>query len=257
MKKCIWCNKTEADATFKKLAHIVPQSLGGESICKNVCDDCNLFFGSASNHSPAIETTIKETFNVSRAIFLNSIDEIGKHKYLARFKSIYFDVDFEKKSLKLKSAYKFHQYFQEKLSRQLKKGLYKIFLEYTEMKNGDGHSDKYDFIREFCRYDLGDYPLFYFERINPLFFMSTHDLKAPCRFLREEMRSKYLADEPSFYEFELLGHVFGIATSRHWDLVVENYLKKTIEVKSDFFKSWKLVNNFNDIDLLLRILNNK
>ena len=66
---------------------------------------------------------------------------------------------------------------------------------------------------------------------------------------------KYLVREPCFFEFEFLGHVFGIATSRHWELAIDNYLKQTKEAKKDLFGQWRLVNNFNDIDLSLSILN--
>ena len=79
--------------------------------------------------------------------------------------------------------------------------------------------------------------------------------KTPELFLEDELKFKYLINEPCFFEFELLGHVFGIATSRHWEIALDNYIKKTSEVKKDLFKSLKLVKNFNDVDLSLSILN--
>ena len=79
--------------------------------------------------------------------------------------------------------------------------------------------------------------------------------KTPELFLEYELKFKYLINEPCFFEFELLGHVFGIATSRHWEIALDNYIKKTSEVKKDLFKSLKLVKNFNDVDLSLSILN--
>lgn len=255
MKKCIWCSKTELNANFKKLAHTIPQTLGGKNICINVCDNCNHFFGSYDNKIPPIETVIKETFNISRARFLQHDNEIGKNKAMPRFSSIYFNVDFVKNKYALKTSYKFHPNFQEKISRQLKKGLYKIFLEETERQKFDGHSDKFDFIREFCRYDLGDYPVFYFERTNGVIMMTKSWAKSPELFLEENQQFKYLIREPSFFEFELLGHVFGIATSRYWEIAFDNYIRKTSEAKKGYFKSFKLVKNFNDVDLLLSVLN--
>lgn len=257
MKKCIWCNKTEETTSFNKLAHSIPKSLGGKSICKNVCDDCNSYFGNANQGHPSVEVIIKEAFNISRARFLDAGNDIGKNKALARFKSIYFDVDFKKRSFKLKSSYKYTPFFQEKISRQLKKGIYKMFLEETEIQNADAHDEKYDFIREFCRYNLGDYPVYYFERKNGIFFISSNFLESPDLFLKKQFRYKYLIEEPGFYEFDLLGHTFGIATTKNWNLVIDNYLRKTAQNKKDLFKGYKQINKFNDIDLALSILDNK
>ena len=38
----------------------------------------------------------------------------------------------------------------------------------------------------------------------------------PQLFLKSEEQFRYLVREPSFAEFEFLGHAFGLATSRHW-----------------------------------------
>lgn len=233
----------------------MPRALGGKRTCANVCDDCNLYFGSHHNQSPPIEEVIKETFNISRARFLDSQNQIGKNKAMPKFSSNYFSVDFKKKLFTLKMGYRHHKHFQEKISRQLKRGLYKIFLEETESQKQNGHLDKYDFIREFCRYDLGDYPLIYFERTHGIILMSTEWAIAPEMFLEEKMQFKYLVQEPCFFEFEFLGHVFGIATSRHWELGLDNYVRKTIEAKKNIFKSFRFVKNFSDIDLALSIIN--
>ena len=103
---------TEQNAEFKKLAHTIPQTLGGKNICQNVCDKCNLYFGSYNNKLPPIETVIKETFNISRARFLQTDNQIGKNKAMPKFSSIYFNVDFVKNKLALKASYKHHAYFQ-------------------------------------------------------------------------------------------------------------------------------------------------
>jgi hypothetical protein len=173
---------------------------------------------------------------------------------MPQFKSQYFDFDHRKKKLTIKSKYRYNKHFQENLSRQFRKGLYKIFLEETERQRQDGHDDKYDFIREFCRYDLGDYPVFYFERNHGIILLVKSWAKTPELFMDEETQFKYLVREPSFFEFELLGHVFGIATSRNWNLVIDNYLKKTAEAKKEIFKNVVLVKNFSDVDFALSIL---
>lgn len=254
MKHCIWCRKTEQETTFNKIAHTIPKSLGGQDICINVCDICNAFFGNHYQGDPSVETVIKETFNISRVRFLDNENHIGKNKPLTKVSSIYFNVDLKKHKIDLKTSYKLQKGFQETIGRQIKKGLYKIFLEEVERQKGDGHNPQYDFIREFARYNLGDYPVFYFERLHGIILMAKSWAIRPEFFLDENQQAQYLIREPSFFEFEFLGHVFGIATSRHWELAFDNYIKKTIEAKKNIFSRWRLVKSFNDIDLTLAIL---
>jgi hypothetical protein len=257
IRQCIWCLKSEGQVTFKKLAHTVPQSLGGQKICKNVCDDCNAFFGNHYKNSPSIETIIKETFNISRMRFLAVQNGIGKNKAMSKFSSIYFKVDSKKNKVDLKLSYRLQKGFQEKIGRQIKKGLYKMFLEEIERQTDDGFNSRYDFIREFARYDLGDYPVLYFERLHGVFLMSKDYVVNPEIFLESDQQFQYLVNEPSFMEFEFLGHVFSLATSRYWNLAFDNYIKKSIEAKKHIFRSWRFVNNFNDIDLALSVLDKK
>jgi hypothetical protein len=253
-RQCIWCGKTDDQVTFNKVAHTIPKALGGQHICENVCDDCNAFFGSHYQGAPSIETIIKETFNISRVRFLSSQNSIGKNKPMSKFSSIYFKVDLKKNKIDLKMSYRFQKGFQEKIGRQIKKGLYKIFLEETERQKGDGMNPKYDFIREFARYNLGDYPVYYFDRLNGIILMSQEWAVKPVFFLDVNKQFEYLVNEPSFFEFEFLGHVFGIATSRNWNLTFDNYINKSVEAKKNIFRRWREVNNFNDIDLTLSIL---
>jgi len=44
---------------------------------------------------------------------------------------------------------------------------------------------------------------------------------------------------------------------RYWNLTFENYIVKSVKAKEQFFRKWRTVNNFNDIDLTLSILDNK
>lgn len=257
MKNCIWCSKSEDNASFTTKAHTIPKSLGGVDICENVCDECNFYFGRHNNKLPPIETVIKETFNISRARFLSPNNDIGKNKTLSKFSSIYFKVDFQKNFIDVKHTYKLQSHFQESICRQLKKGIYKMYLEEIERQFGDGHNPKYDFIREFARYDLGDYPLFYYKRTYGLILILPEWIRTPKLILDKELKMKYLVNEPSFSEFEFLGHVFGIVTSRYWQIGYDNYIKESINAKKEFFRGVKIVNKFNDIDLTLSILNDK
>jgi hypothetical protein len=258
MKKCIWCSRSEVKTSFNNLAHTVPKTLGGKNICKNVCDDCNSYFGCFHNTLPPIETVLKETFNISRARFLDAKNEIGKNKTLPRFSSIYFKVDFVKRKIELNNKYKFHSAFQEKICLQLKRGIYKMYLEELERQKGLAHDSKYDFIREFSRYNFNlveDYPLIYFRRRHPMILMTDEWTQSP-EVIIDDNRFSYLINESSFFEFEFLGHVFGIATSKYWRLSFDNYIHNSMIAKNRFFKDYIFVEKFNDIDLTLSILNN-
>lgn len=254
MKVCIWCKRNEGKSSFDRKAHTIPQALGGKEICTTVCDDCNHYFGNVSNQMPAIETVIKETFNISRARFLASTEKLGKNKPLARFKSLYFNVDFNRGKFSIKPGYSLKKNFQEKICKQLKRGLFKIFLEELERQQKKGLDPKYDFIREFARYGIGDYPIFYFERTHGLIIMSDEWAKSPTLIMDPEYQFKYLTCEHGFFEFELLGHVFGLPTTRFWELSVDNYLNSTFQKKSRHFKACRQIKNFNDIDLTLNVI---
>lgn len=65
---------------------------------------------------------------------------------------------------------------------------------------------------------------------------------------------KYLIKHSNFVEFEFLGHVFSIPTSKDWLQYWNDYLKQTSLAKKDDFKLIKPINHFNDIDLALSIL---
>jgi hypothetical protein len=248
MKTCIWCRHTEPRKSFNRKAHTIPQSLGGKHICENICDECNLFFGTHQNKNPSIETILKETFNITRARLLDK-EDIGKNKTLTKFSSIYFNVNFKKHSIDIKPAYQLHRGFQDRICRQMKKGIYKIFLEETERQYGNALDPKYDFIREFARYNFGDYPLLYFDRSLGVIATVKEWL-----LLDENSQMKYLIQDQSMQEFEFLGHAMSIAKSRYWLIDFDNYIKKSSDAKRKFFREWKMVKKFNDVDLSLSIL---
>lgn len=254
MKICIWCRRDGSETNFKKVAHTVPKSIGGQNICENVCDQCNKYFGDYNNTLPSIETILKETFNITRARLLDAKGDIGRNKSLAKFSSIYFNVDFKNHKLSLKHGYRKTPNFQEKIGRTLKRGLYKIYLEENERQFQNSRNSKFDFIREFSRYDIGDYPVYYFTRVNGILPMVSKWIKHPELILDSKLKMKYLIEHPSFVEFEFLGHVISLTTSRSWELSLQSYLNETRRKKIGFFKAIKAVRHFNDIDLSLSIL---
>lgn len=254
MKHCIWCRHGEDKVSFNKLAHTIPQSLGGKDICTNVCDDCNLFFGSHYQGNPSIETILKETFNISRTRLLDPNTDIGKNKSMTKFSSVYFTVDLKKNNIALKHSYRLQKGFQMNIGQLIKRGLYKLYLEELERQTSTAHDSKYDFIREYARYGIGDLPVLYFIRSVALIAMAQDWARTPKFFIEEEMKMKYLVNEAGFFEFEFMGHVFGIATSRFWDFNLDNYLRRSRDAKASLFRGFRNVSDFNDIDLTLSIL---
>jgi hypothetical protein len=179
---------------------------------------------------------------------------IGKNKPLSRFKSCYFDIDFKRHSIKPKFQYKIQPEFQKNLCRQLKKGLYKVFLEELERQKSSAHDKRYDFIRGFCRHDIGDYPVFYFIRQYGVIMLTDNWIKFPEFFLEKDQQFKYLISNDKFFEFELLGHVFGIVTEEDWTSEFHNYIKSTSLAKQNHFKGISEIKRFDDVDFTLSIL---
>ncbi len=253
MKKCLWCSKTELNTTFLNLAHTIPESLGGSFICENVCDPCNTYFGAKQNRNAEIDLAIKETFYASYIRFLLAFKQIGKSKELARVKSFYFQINIEKLSISTKPAFKYLPGFQQSFCRQFKKGLYKMFLEESERQFGNGHNSEFDFIREFARFDLGDPPVYYYYRLLP--FITTLKPIIKPEFSFDKRHYPYLVEEPGFFEFEFLGHVFGIPISRSWDLVIHNYLRKSRSAKGSYFRFPPInIRSITEIDIFLKCI---
>lgn len=257
MKHCIWCKKTEVVTTFNTKAHTIPQSLGGKFICENVCDECNNIFGSYYFTRPPVELAIKEAFHITRARFLDIEGEVGKNKILSRVNtSQYFNIDLQKHIVKPKGRFKLRRGFLQNLGRQLRKGIFKIFLEETERVNGNGHDERFDFIREFARRDIGDYPVFYFYRKFAI-FTNKNLLSEPQLYFTDDYRNKYLFSGFGFYEFELFGHILSIPTTRFYEIQLDEYIKHTREIKKDFVSGFKVIDKFTDFDILLRsVFNN-
>jgi hypothetical protein len=252
IKKCIWCSKDGQHTSFKNLAHTIPQSLGGKNTCDSVCDSCNSYFGNRTTTQPAVELVFKETFAFARHRFLSPSEHTKSKKQAPRYKSIYFDLKNNK--VKLKSQFKFNRNFQTTVCRQLKKGIFKVYLEEIERQQKRGHDNQYDFMREFCRFDMGDYPIIYFERLHGIYPMATGWVENPTLILDPDYKFKYLIESLGLFEFELLGHTFGIPTIRNWELAFKLYIEQSSKAKEEYFRSWRELRQFSDIDLLLNIL---
>ncbi|MBD2701706.1 hypothetical protein IC229_13730 [Spirosoma sp. BT702] len=117
---------------------------------------------------------------------------------------------------------------------------------------GDGHNSKFDFIRAFARYDLSDYPVLHFERSVGMLFISDDLITHPKLCIDpSNYHLDYLLAEYGCLEFELLGHVFAIATSPIWKLTFDLYINKSLDLKRQYFNGYRIIKKFNDVDLTL------
>lgn len=62
-RKCRFCGKDEGEVTFKKIAHVFPESIGNNALASNYeCDICNQYFGNT------IENEYANFFNLYHSI---------------------------------------------------------------------------------------------------------------------------------------------------------------------------------------------
>jgi hypothetical protein len=251
-KKCLWCLKSETEVSFDKKAHTIPKSLGGQNYNGNVCDSCNEYFGNrnSENSKYSIEEALKETFVISRKRMMLAVTK----RKVGRFKSKFFEVKERKGKPRLivKPSFRFDPEFQKELSRSFKRGLYKMFLEELNRQNEVGYEDQYNVIRRFARYNEGDLPVFYFNRKHGIIMMFAREAETPVLYFD---RMKYLYSDDRFVEIEFLGHVFGFPTTQFSQKEFDDYIKKTLPLKTQFFTNVVLVKKLTDIDLSLKILN--
>ncbi len=245
MKICIWCQENEQKVSFNRAAHIFPQSLGGKRICKNVCDSCNLYFGSKQSLSPSIEIALKEPLNISRTFILNHWNKISKN---IRFKSEYFDYDLKNHIIKPKFKYRLQNDFQYKFTKQFRRGVYKIFLEERSESFGDALDSKFDFIRQFARFGLGDCPVFYCKPRTPAIFISKEDINDPV--IRFTEHSDMIMKEFGFYSYFFITHMLTFPTIRTYEITIENYFKYLSKNEGSLYQSITPINYVSDLDFL-------
>lgn len=249
---CIWCQRSNPVVTFNKIAHTIPKSLKGP-IGKDICDDCNEYFGTRRSGNIPIDLSLKEVFNVSRAMFLERFNQVGKNKGLARKpSSVYFRINFEKRKIDINPSFKYRLSFQKEFAVQFRRGLYKIFLEESHRLLSNGHNQQYDFIRQFARYGLGNYPVYYFKRKHGIIMTTKELIISPELYFGEdqiETMKRY-----GFYEVEILGHRFSIPITSRFDIMVDLYRNHLNEKASKLYDSLIEINRIQDIDITLKIL---
>ena len=250
-KKCLWCLKTEPEVTFIKKAHTIPKSLGGKNYNRNVCDDCNYYFGNRDSHNGkySIEVALKEAFCISRKRFL--LGGIPKRK-VGEFKSQFFEMKERngKYRLAVKPSYLFVS--QVELCRAFKRGLYKMYFEELNRQKGIGYEESFDIIRAFSRYNNYDLPVLYFTRKIGVMIFFKSEAETPILYFN---RMNYLYSDSKFAEIEFLGHVFGFPIAHFSKEEFEDYAQKSIEMKKNFFIEANVIEKFTDIDIALSVMN--
>ena len=252
MKKCIWCSQDENNVNFLKKAHTFPQSLGGKNICENVCDSCNSYFGNKENKFPSVEIALKEILNLSKHLLLHNTNE----KPTKRFTSEYFNFNTTANTIKYKMKYQFKKGFQEEFARRFKRGIYKVFLEERERIRKDANDDRFNFIREFARYNLGESPVYYLKPKFKIIAISLPDIKSPE--IRFTEYSDKIDKEYRIYDYSFFGHYFCIPTNRYFqEYNLERYKEYLIKTDNPFGTVLQDIEQIEDIDYKFHYVHDK
>ena len=162
IKKCLFCG-TEAKS-FKKLEHIIPESLGNKTYVLNtaVCDDCNKYFSNLENYfvhhhlASAIRLlSLSETKKGKPPMQPLEGGEIRKQKdgklelTQSKVESESFSITFFANDIVIKGTYNLPETDAKKISRILSKiGLETLFLKERDI----AFSHEYNQIRYYARY---------------------------------------------------------------------------------------------------------
>lgn len=196
---CIWCGRNEDEATFNRIAHILPRALGGKETVDDVCDDCNHYFGTApkGKHGvPCMDHAFKEIVGAIRMFTKNLTRESYKN-----YKSSYFTYRHSEHLIKIKSNFN-----SKNVTRQFKRSLYEMFLQKYHLETGDGHNRMFQSVREFARYDKGNLRVFY--GFNNIILYTNNDdyIKHPYLLMGEKYRDEIT--EYGMFDFWIMGHHF-------------------------------------------------
>lgn len=190
--ECIWCKRSHPNVTFYTAPHIVPQSLGANEIGIDVCDDCNHFFGSASKTTPNTNLVFKEVFNASKS----SLGERPKSK--VKYSSAYFHYDLTTGQIKLKKTFSVSVF-----TKQFKRALYEAFLQKYHNTYPNENLDKFEAVRKFARYGIGDLHVYYIH--NKIIFHSTDSIEDVTLHMSDALKQEI--QETGYYTFFFAGQI--------------------------------------------------
>jgi hypothetical protein len=218
--KCIWCGKEKPDVTFIDKPHTISRQLGSTNIGVDICDQCNKFFGCrerTSKYPMSVEVAFKEIFNVSRSLMPDPSGQIQN----SRLKSIYFEFYRSKNLLRIKSNFKFQRSFLHNLTRQFKRGVYEAFLQEYHRETGLALEDRFDALRQFVRYDIGDLPLYFADNKGIYLLPENRD----DVFIGFSPDLLSMINDYGFYQLWFFGHIFYLAVTPKANFSKEIFLK--------------------------------
>lgn len=194
--KCIWCGRELQEAVFKRKPHILPDSLGGQEIGFDICDDCNFYFGKAPKAGvPGINHAFKEVFGAYR-MFSKDLNSESYKKFSSQYFS-YFHKD---------HLIKVRRNFNSKaVTRQFKRGLYEVFLQKYHYVTGDGNNPMFKMVRDFARFDIGN-PHVYYEFNNIILTPGDEEMTHPILHMSDKLLDDMM--KYGLFNFWLMGHNF-------------------------------------------------
>ena len=212
--KWIWCWKTEPEVSFKNKPHILPDSVGGNELGCDICDDCNSYFGSKPNkYLPSPDLLFKEIFNLKR--FYDGGNSITNGE---KFRSEIFKVIdgkiFIKRSVLNSPCF----------ANQLKIAFYEIFLQKYHAFTHNGHDPSFSGVVSYARYNVNVSNLKVYYMHQEIWLRPTNLNKTFLPF------SEYLLNElnsTGFFTFNFLGYNF----------YLEIFKDKADANKESFFQS--------------------
>lgn len=242
------------EVTFEDKPHTISKQLGATNIGFDICDSCNYYFGTkdkTQKYQMSIELAFKEVLSVMRLLLKPDLNE---HTYKT-FKSIYFSYHHSKKTIKISNSFKFSPYFLLNLTRQFKKGVYEVFLQEYHRCTENGLDDKYNSIRRFVRYDIGDLPLYY--AVNNGVYFIEENINCPSFSFNEKVLSDI--NDFGFYTMMMFGNDFFLEVTPRAEITRKVFLRKenAIYTESVFYNGIKEMKYVTEIDFLLRKLREK
>lgn len=116
------------------------------------------------------------------------------------------------------------------VTRQFKRGLYEIFLQKYHFLTKDGNNPKFDFIRNYARYDIGN-PHVYYAFNNIILAPGIKERKNPILHISDKLIDDM--EKYGFFHIWLLGHnfyieVFPILTNRYRNQYLQMQANSTL-----------------------------
>lgn len=188
--KCIWCGKRYPEVTFNTAPHIIPKAVGGKEIGLDICDDCNHYFGTHSRDFYSTNVVIKEMYLASSAFHIKGV---AKKK---RFSSAFFHFNTDNYRVKEKIHIKMSV-----LTSSFKRALYEMFLQKYHAVFHDGNTAKFNYIRKYARYNVGNPKVYYV--FNHIVLREREPFYVNMPFTESLLKDLY---EFGYYSFWFAGH---------------------------------------------------